>query len=159
MPKVATAPVRVRTKTAVKPYINAVGRRREAVARVRLFAGSVKAVNEGVEVKKGEMYVNSMPIEQYFRFKAFAPVYNKFLVDSGVAGKYSFTVRVEGGGLNGQLDAMILGMARALDKFDPETYHTMFRQKGYLTRDPRTRERRKVGNAGKARRKKSSPKR
>lgn len=159
MAKAVVAPVRVRSKSTVRPFVNAVGRRREAIARVRLYAGSGKAVNDGVEVKKGEMFVNGMPIEQYFRFKAFAPIYNKFLVDSGIAGQYAFTVKVEGGGLNGQLDAMILGMARALDKFDTEKFHTMFRDNGYLTRDPRTRERRKVGNAGKARRKKSSPKR
>ena len=66
---------------------------------------------------------------------------------------------VAGGGLSGQLDAAVLGMARALDKLDPEKFHPILRSKGYLTRDPRTRERRKVGMGGKARRKKQSPKR
>lgn len=148
----------VRNRKALKPYINTVGRRREAIARVRLYTNT-KAEVGGVEVKKGEIFVNDKPIQEYFRFKPLAPVYNKFLVDMGVAGKYSFTAKVAGGGLNGQLEALILGMARALDKFNTDEFHTILRDKGYLTRDPRTRERRKVGNAGKARRKKSSPKR
>lgn len=147
-----------RNRKATKPYIQAVGRRREAVARVRLYTNT-KAEVAGVEVQKGDIFVNDKPIAEYFRFKPLAPVYNKFLVDMGVAGKYSFTAKVAGGGQNGQLEAMILGMARALDKFNTDEYHTVLREKGYLTRDPRVRERRKVGNAGKARRKKSSPKR
>lgn len=148
----------IKTKSkGAKPYVSSVGRRREAVARVRLYPGNAKI--EGFSLSKGEISVNGKPISEYFRFKAFAPVYNKFLLDAGVSGKYIFTSKVAGGGLEGQLDALILGMARALDKMDKETMHDVLREKGYLTRDPRTRERRKVGNAGKARRKKSSPKR
>lgn len=150
--------VKVKSKS-VKPYISSVGRRREAVARVRLFTGSAKVELDGVEVKKGETLVNGKLIGEYFRFKAHAPVYNKFLLECGVSDKYTVTAKVAGGGIESQLDALILGVARALDKFDHDSFHTMLREKGYLTRDPRTRERRKVGNAGKARRKKSSPKR
>ncbi len=146
-------------KKGVKPYIHAVGRRREAVARIRLHTGANKVDLNGVEVKKGETFVNGKLVNEYFRFKAHGPVYNKFLLDSGISSKYSVTAKVAGGGIESQLDALILGVARALDKFDTNTYHTLLREKGYLTRDPRTRERRKVGNAGKARRKKSSPKR
>lgn len=153
MPRVA-----VKSKT-IKPYIHAVGRRREAVARVRLFSGSAKADFNGVEVKKGETVVNGKPVTEYFRFKAHGPVYNKFLLESGITDKFTVTAKVAGGGIESQLDALILGVARALDKFDHDAYHATLREKGYLTRDPRTRERRKVGNAGKARRKKSSPKR
>lgn len=148
----------VKSKT-IKPYIHAVGRRREAVARVRLFTGSAKAEINGIEVKKGETMVNGKPIAEYFRFKAHGPVYNKFILDSGISDKFSVTAKVAGGGIESQLDALILGVARALDKFDHDAFHAFLREKGYLTRDPRTRERRKVGNAGKARRKKSSPKR
>jgi len=141
--------------TTIKPYISSVGRRREAVARVRLYAGKA----EGVEAQKGDIIVNGKTVQEYFPFIAHVPVCNKFLLDAGVSGKYIFTSKVRGGGTESQLDALVLGMARALDKLDPDTFHTMLREKGYLTRDPRTRERRKVGNAGKARRKKSSPKR
>ena len=159
MPKVAIDKNLVTVKSkSVKPYISSVGRRREAVARVRLYP-TAKAELNGVEVKKGEITVNGKAIQEYFRFKAFAPVYNKFLLEVGVSGKYAITSKVAGGGLEGQLDALILGIARALDKMDKDAFHGMLREKGYLTRDPRTRERRKVGNAGKARRKKSSPKR
>lgn len=142
-----------------KPYIHAVGRRREAVARVRLHTGANKVELKGLEIKKGSTNVNGMAMEEYFRFKTHAPIYNKFLLDTGISGKYIITSKVAGGGIESQLDALILGVARALDKFDTGTFHSVLREKGYLTRDPRTRERRKVGNAGKARRKKSSPKR
>ena len=143
----------------IKPYIHAVGRRREAVARVRLHTSASKIELNGIEVKKGETYVNGKLINEYFRFKAHGPVYNKFLIDSGISDKYSVTAKVAGGGIESQLDALILGVARALDKFDTDSFHGVLRDKGYLTRDPRTRERRKVGTDGKARRKKSSPKR
>lgn len=154
MAQAKTTKLQVKTKK-VLPYISSVGRRREAVARVRLYTGKA----EGVAASKGEILVNDKLVTDYFRFRAFAPVYNKFLLECGVSGKYIFTVKVAGGGIEAQLDAMILGMARSLDKMDSAGFHTMLREKGYLTRDPRTRERRKVGNAGKARRKKSSPKR
>ncbi len=149
----------ITTKKGVKPYIHAVGRRREAVARVRLHTGANKVDLNGIEVKKGDTYVNGKPFSQYFTFKTYAPVYNKFQLESSISEKFSITAKVAGGGLSSQLDALILGVARALDKFDTNTFHTTLREKGYLTRDARARERRKVGNAGKARRKKSSPKR
>lgn len=150
--------IAVKSKT-VKPYIHAVGRRRSAIARVRLYTGNTKVELGGIEVKKGETYVNGKLMTEYFRFKTQGPTYNRFLLDSGVSGKYSVTAKVAGGGLESQLDSLILGVARALDKFDSDTFHSILREKGYLTRDARVRERRKVGNAGKARRKKSSPKR
>ncbi len=144
--------------SGVKNYISTVGRRREAVARVRLYS-TVKALIDGKEAQKGDIYVNGKPIKEYFNFFAYAPLYNKIFVDTDTAGKYVFTIKVVGGGLSGQIDAIVLGMARALDKLDREKFHTILRSKGYLTRDPRIRERRKVGMCGKARRKKQSPKR
>lgn len=146
--------------TSAKQYLYATGRRREAVARVRLHNPVNGRVQfGGVELKKGDVYVNGKSVTEYFGFFAAAPSYNKILIDTDTAGKYIFTVRAVGGGLSGQLDAMVLAIARVLDKMDPEKYHKLLRDKGYLTVDSRTRERRKVGNAGKARRKKSSPKR
>jgi small subunit ribosomal protein S9 len=141
-----------------KNFIFASGRRKEAVARVRLYSGGKATVNN-MELKKGDIIVNGKPIQDYFRFKAYAPAYNKFLLSTGISGKYPFSIKVEGGGLAGQLDAVLLGMARALDKMDREKYHKILREHGYLTRDARARERRKVGMGGKARRKKQSPKR
>ena len=149
----------IKTKKGIKPYIHAVGRRREAVARVRLYTQGNKVELNGFEVKKGETYVNGKLINEYFRFKTHGPTYNKFLLESGISGKHFVTAKVAGGGIEAQLEALILGVARALDKFDTDTFHSILREKGYLTRDPRTRERRKVGTGGKARRKKQSPKR
>ncbi len=150
----------VKDTSSIKQYISAVGRRSEAVARVRLYnpsGGKIQA--NGVDFKKGDILVNGKPVKEYFRFPAYDSRYNKFLVETNTLGNYVFTVKVAGGGLSGQIDAMILGMARALDKQDREKYHDVLRLNGYLTRDPRTRERRKVGMGGKARRKKQSPKR
>lgn len=151
----------VKTKTkSVKPYIFAVGRRRSAVARVRLYnPANGKLDLKGVEYKKGDLVVNGKPVQEFFRFVISAPTYNKMMLDLGVADKFIFSAVVAGGGQHGQMDALVLGIARCLDKFDRDTFHTVLREKGLLTRDSRVRERRKVGNAGKARRKKSSPKR
>ena len=148
----------IHMKTSSKNFIFAKGGRKEAVARIRLY-NMGKASIDGVELKKGDIFVNSKPIQEYFRFRAYPPIYNKFILDTGISGKYPFSIKVEGGGLAGQLDAVILGMARALDKLDREQYHKVLRNHGYLTRDARERERRKVGMGGKARRKKQSPKR
>jgi len=146
-------------KTAIKNYIQTVGRRKSAVARVRLYkSGNSVKIND-LEIKKGGLAVNSMPAKEYFRFEGYSPRYDKFLKLLNAEGKYIFTVKVAGGGINSQLDAMIHGMARALDKFDSATYHSMLTANGYLTRDARVRERRKVGMGGKARRKRQSPKR
>lgn len=144
---------------ASKNYVAAVGRRREAAARVRIYSGGGKVEVFGAERKRGEMVVNGKPIAEYFKFVTFTPKYTKILEEAGINGKYVISARIIGGGLSGQLDALVHGIARALDKLNKEKYHKMLSDKGYLTRDPRTRERRKVGMGGKARRKKQSPKR
>lgn len=140
-------------------FILAVGRRREAVARVRIYTGTGKVEVFGEERKRGDIIINKKPVAEYFRVSSYGPRYKKILTEAGVDGKYIISAQVNGGGLSGQLDAFIHGIARALDKMDAEKFHSLMKEKGYLTRDSRTRERRKVGNAGKARRKKSSPKR
>lgn len=155
MPKIKTTPDK-----SVRPYLFAVGRRKEAVARVRLYnptSGKIDMFE--TEFKKGDVIVNGKPINEYFRFTGNGSEYVKMLKDLGVEGKYIFSIKVTGGGIGGQYGALIHGMARVLDKIDRESFHGTLKEKGYLTRDSRTRERRKVGNAGKARRKKSSPKR
>lgn len=147
-------------KKEVRQYIQSVGRRKSAIARVRLYNpknGKVEVL--GIPLKKGEMIVNGKMIQEFFRFKPSAPLYNKIFLDTNTSGKFIFSAKVEGGGPAGQLDAIVLGVARVLDKFDTDAYHSVLREKGYLTRDARVRERRKVGTGGKARRKKQSPKR
>ncbi len=123
-----------------------VGRRKEAVARVRILPGS------------GQITINGKPIAEYFLGQIFQKLYNRPLELTKTLGKYSFSVRVEGGGKVAQLGAMIHGIARALAKTEPALRVTLKRE-GFLTRDARVKERRKYGNAQKARAKKQSPKR
>lgn len=142
-------------------YTAVVGRRREASARVRFYTptGSSKVSLFGGEYSKGDTVVNGKVIGEYFRFAPYQSEYKSFFDATGINGKYLISVKVAGGGPAGQLDAVLHGMARALSKLDPEKYKKMLRDLGYLTRDARIRERRKVGMGGKARRKKQSPKR
>ena len=140
-----------------KDYIFAVGRRKESVARVRLYSKD-SIMWDGVEIKKGEIVVNKKPALLYFGEQN-EKEFKKPLTTTNTEKKFVITVVVQGGGKVGQLDAMVLGIARALDEFDREKFHSLLRKKGLLTRDARIRERRKVGMGGKARRKKQSPKR
>jgi len=130
-----------------KNWTYAVGRRRSASARVRLFKG------------RGENIVNDLSFEKYFpgEVNRVAWIFPFKLTDTEK--KYYVTVRVVGGGKNGQLGATIHGIARTFDKLDREKFRPALKKAGLLTRDSRVRERRKVGMGGKARRKKQSPKR
>ncbi|OGE26452.1 30S ribosomal protein S9 [Candidatus Daviesbacteria bacterium RIFCSPHIGHO2_02_FULL_39_12] len=123
-----------------------VGRRKEAVARVRLLPGN------------GRITVNGKPIAEYFLGQVFQKLYNRPLELTKTIGKYSFSVRLEGGGKVAQLEAIIHGIARALSKAEPALRVTL-KKEGFLTRDARVKERRKYGHAQKARAKKQSPKR
>ncbi|MFV1916957.1 MAG: 30S ribosomal protein S9 [Patescibacteria group bacterium] len=128
-------------------WIYAVGRRRSASARVRLFKG------------RGEDLVNDKPISEYFPGEIYEVTYTEPFKVADVERKYYMTARVVGGGKSGQLDAVVHGIARALNKADREKFRVPLKKAGLLTRDSRIRERRKVGTGGKARRKKQSPKR
>lgn len=149
----------IKTTPVKKEYIVAVGRRREARARVRLYEHIKPDMAwNTLEIKKNEMYVNEKPIADYFGGEVSRRLYTEPLRVAGAQNKYTITIKVEGGGPAGQLDAAVLGISRALSKLDEE-YHTTLKKKGFLTRDARVRERRKVGMGGKARRKLQSPKR
>jgi len=130
-----------------KNYTYAVGRRRESSARARLFKG------------RGDNLVNDLPIDKYFPGEINEVTWMAPFRATDTFGKYYFTVKVVGGGKKGQLGAVTHGMARAFDKLDREKFRLELKKAGLLTRDSRTRERRKVGTGGKARRKKQSPKR
>lgn len=143
-----------------RDYIYAVGRRREASARVRLYA----AVRDGqtwgeTPVSKDQMLVNGIPVEHYFSGPVAKARYQLPLTLTNTLGKYAVTIKVEGGGKTGQLEALVLGLARALSLADKEKNRPVLKAKGLLKVDARVRERRKVGTGGKARRKKQSPKR
>ena len=142
-------------------YYEAVGRRKEATARVRLYiTRGNKPVKVGdQEIKKGEIVVNGKPIEKIYPHKWEKNIYLKPLKLTKCEDRFAISVKVKGGGKTGQLDAVVLGLARALEKVDREAYRPVLKKEGLLTRDPRVRERRKVGTGGKARREKQSPKR
>ena len=151
--------VPVKSTSSKKDYVHAVGRRREAVARVRLYPTVKEAVIWGEQtIKEGQMLVNGKPIEQYFSSLVAKNSYLEPFVITKTEGKFALTISVAGGGQYGQLDATVLGIARALIKHKPE-FRGALKKRGLLTRDSRIRERRKVGTGGKARRKKQSPKR
>jgi len=128
-------------------YTFAVGRRKESVARVRLYEG------------KGKILINDQPLEEYFPSLIAQTLLVEPLRVTNTLGKVYATIRVAGGGKNGQLEAVIYGLARALSKKDPEKFRPILKKKGFLTRDARVKERRKYGHAQKARAKKQSPKR
>lgn len=136
----------VKTKKAKPNYIYAVGRRKRSVARLRLYSG------------KGQTMVNQLPIGEYF--KDIPPVY--FLKPfelTGTTGKYYATAKIIGGGKTGQLGAFVHALSRALVQADKDKFKGVLKQAGFLTRDPREKERRKAGLAQSARAKKQSPKR
>lgn len=130
-----------------KNYTYSVGRRKEASARVRLFKG------------KGKNVVNDVPIDKYFPGGVKKVSWQKPFELTDTLNKYFVTVKVVGGGKNGQLDAVIHGIARAFTKENKEKFRQPLKKAGLLTRDARMKERRKVGTGGKARRRKQSPKR
>lgn len=129
-------------------YIYSVGRRRKAIARVRLYPR-----------KKGGIVVNDKPIDTYFPGPVMERFYLEPLRTCNIIGQYLITIKVNGSGKMGQLGAVIHGISRALVKLDEKNFKLILKKHGFLTRDSRMRESRKVGTGGKARRKKQSPKR
>lgn len=153
-------PTEVDKETAEVSYYEAVGRRREATARVRLLVvkdGSV-TVN-GQAIGKGEILVNGRSAEKYFPGEVYKKMYLEPFRTTNTLNRFAASINVEGGGLSGQLGAVIHSVARALCKVDAARFRPILKKRGFLTRDPRAKERRKAGYAGKARAKKQSPKR
>ena len=142
-------------------YYESVGRRKEAVSRCRLFLTSKEktATVEDQKIKAGEILVNNQPIAKYFPRLADKTKYLVPLKVTGTEERFAISIQVKGGGPAGQLTAVIHSISRALEKVDKDANHKSLKDLGLLTRDPRTRERRKVGTGGKARRAKQSPKR
>jgi len=144
--KVETETTEKRTKTNTKDMLMGTGRRKTAIAGVWLRKG------------KGSILVNEKPIEEYFAAAAAKKLYEEPLRVINRIGQFSGTIKVKGGGFSAQLGAVVHGMARALASCDP-TYRQILSKRKLLTRDPRMKERRKYGHAGKARKMKQSPKR
>jgi len=142
-----------------KNYNFSVGRRKNAVARLRLYVNFKETLVFGqVTAKKGDIFVNGKVIEEYFKGATAKAIYEEPLRITNTLGKYTISVKVEGGGQRGQIGAFIHAVSRALAALD-EKNKQILKKKGFLTRDARVRERRKVGMGGKARRKRQSPKR
>ncbi|MEK7119097.1 MAG: 30S ribosomal protein S9, partial [Patescibacteria group bacterium] len=78
---------------------------------------------------------------------------------TNTVGRFAVSVQAAGGGLSGQLGAVIHGISRALEKVDKEKFRPILKKRGFMTRDPRAKQRRKAGYAGKSRARKQSPKR
>ena len=112
--------------------INAIGRRKAAVARVY--------VNEG----KGNITINKRSLEEYFPLPTLQYIVKQPLELLGVSGQYDIRVNLDGGGFNGQAEALRLGIARALVEINAEN-KPQLRAAGFLTRDPREVERKKPG--------------
>ena len=113
----------------------ATGRRKTSVARVLLRPGS------------GQVQVNGRPFEGYFPSEALRIEVQQPLVATELAGKFDVVISTDGGGIHGQAGAARLGIARALLILNPEL-RPRLRQGGFLTRDPRAKERKKYGQKG-----------
>jgi len=111
------------------------GRRKTAVARVRLATGT------------GKITVNGRPFDQYFPLETMRGEASQPLTITGTTGRVDARIKVSGGGLNGQAGAVRHGLARALLQFDASLRPTL-KAEGFLTRDSRMRERKKYGQPG-----------
>ena len=109
------------------------GRRKEAVARVRIVPGS------------GQWTINGRTLEDYFPNKVHQQLVTDPFVVAGVEGSYDVIVRIHGGGITGQAGALRLGVARALNQIDEDNNRPTLKKAGFLTRDARVIERKKAG--------------
>ncbi len=131
-----------------KDYLSAVGRRKESVARVRLY----------VE-EKGDVFVNGKRIEEVYPGEVYKKIYLEPLRTCNVIGKHKITIKVNGSGTMGQIGAIIHGISRCLVKMNPERFRPILKKRGFMMRDPRAKERRKAGRGGRARATVQSPRR
>ncbi|MEZ4725783.1 MAG: 30S ribosomal protein S9 [Caldilineaceae bacterium] len=113
-------------------YIEAIGRRKTATARVRIYPGT------------GEIVVNDLPVDTYFGRALDQMILRQPLSLTGTEASYNISVRVNGGGDNGQAAAVRLGIARALCESDANL-RPVLKSAGFLTRDARAKERKKPG--------------
>ena len=141
-------------------YYEAVGRRKVSSARVRLYVvNDAKTTLHGIEMEKGGMVVNGRSIESYFPGEVLKKMYQEPFRTTNTLGRFVVTIKTTGGGLYGQLGAVIHGISRALEKVDKEKFRPILKKRGFMKRDPRAKQRRKAGFAGKARARRNSPKR
>ena len=115
-----------------KPYFYGTGRRKHSVARVRVYNGT------------GKVTINGRDMNDYFGLETLKLLVNSPLVLTENEGKFDVVVNVVGGGCSGQAGAIRHGLSRALLQFNPEL-RPVLKKAGFLTRDPRMKERKKYG--------------
>ena len=118
---------------ASSEFFYGTGRRKQSVARVRLVPG------------KGDITINKRTMDAYFGLETLKVIVKQPLVATKTEGKFDVIVTVVGGGFTGQAGAIRHGIARALLEADTENYRPILKKAGYLTRDPRMKERKKYG--------------
>ena len=116
-----------------RPYFYGTGRRKKSVARVRLYQGT------------GSVKINGRDIDDYFGLDTLKLIVRQALNLTGTADKFDIECRVAGGGVTGQAGAIRHGIARALLQFNSEELRPQLKKAGFLTRDPRMKERKKYG--------------
>jgi len=121
------------TKKAVKTFFYGTGRRKNAVACVRIYPG------------KGSIVINDKSLDDYFGMETLKLIVRQPLVATGTGDQFDIICKVIGGGLSGQAGAIRHGLARALNKADEEAYRAILKKAGFLTRDSRMKERKKYG--------------
>ena len=109
------------------------GRRKKSIARVYLVSGN------------GNITINKRPIDEYFGLETLKVIVRQPLVATETAEKFDVVVTVRGGGTTGQAGAIRHGISRALLQADSDEYRPVLKKAGYLTRDPRMKERKKYG--------------
>ena len=119
-----------------RPYFYGTGRRKKSVARVRLYAGT------------GSIKINDRPIDEYFGLETLKLIVRQPLNLTGNADKFDIECRVAGGGVTGQAGAIRHGLSRALLQYNSEEVRPILKKAGFLTRDPRMKERKKYGLKG-----------
>lgn len=127
---------------ATEKYYEAVGRRKESTARVRVY--TKKSTDVQVSEEKALIEVNGKPYYEYFKAVPLQNIVESPLRKLKSMNRFKATVRSSGGGIHGQADAIKHGLSRALVMFDPN-FSKKLRKAGYLTRDARAKERRKYG--------------
>ena len=115
-----------------KQYFYGTGRRKHSVARVRVYNGT------------GKITINDRDIDEYFGLETLKLIVRSPLAVAGVEDKFDIVVRVVGGGISGQAGAIRHGLSRALLQYD-ENLRPALKKAGFVTRDPREKERRKYG--------------
>ncbi|MBR5311377.1 MAG: 30S ribosomal protein S9 [Clostridia bacterium] len=118
--------------TSAKPYFYGTGRRKSSVARVRIYPGT------------GNITINGRDIDDYFGLETLKLIINQPFGVTETAGKFDIVANVRGGGISGQAGAIRHGVSRALLLAD-ESYRPLLKKAGFLTRDPRMKERKKYG--------------